>query len=103
MASDTSTHYMLTTVDNPWSPFTNLDEWMAYDTNAGYNTLRLLDRIACLSDELSEADQAEALDDAIDEIVRENVLGIFRKVSRSSFQHGVLISEDRGSVFQKER
>lgn len=91
---------MLTTVDNPWNPFTNWDEWFAFDTRSGYHTCGLLDRIAFVSDELSEADQAQALNDAIDEIVRENVLGIFRKVSPTSFEHGVPISEVRGSVWR---
>ena len=80
--------YMLTTVDNPWNPFTQFDEWLAWDTRAGYHTCGLLDRIALMSDELSEADQAQALNDAIDEIIQENVLGVHRKVSRSSFVHG---------------
>ncbi len=83
--------YMLTTVDNPWDPYTRFDEWYAFDTRAGYHTLGLLDRILITSNELSEADQAQAMNDAIDEIVKENVLGVFRKVSRTSFVDGVLI------------
>jgi hypothetical protein len=85
--ADTSEEYMLTTVDNPFNPFTEWDEWLAYDTRMGYNTPGLLDRIAINSDELSEPDQAVALQDAIEEICRENVLGIFRKVSRNSFSN----------------
>ena len=72
--------YMLTTVDNPYDPFTEWDEWYAWDQSAGYHTPGFLARVARLSDELSEADQHLAIQDAIDEIVRENVLGVFRKV-----------------------
>jgi hypothetical protein len=71
---------MLTTVDNPWNPFTHFDEWYAFDEAAGYFTSGLLARIVKSSDDLSEADQSLAIEDAIDEIVKENVLGIFRKV-----------------------
>lgn len=74
--------YMLTTVDNPFDPFTEFKQWLAWDTGKGYNTPGLLDRIVVSSDEMSEVDQALAIQDGIDEIVRENVLGLYRKVSR---------------------
>lgn len=75
--------HMLTTVDNPFSPFTHFDEWNAWDMWAGYHTLSFLARIVRTSSELSEADQEAAIDHAIDEIVRENVSGMWRKVSES--------------------
>jgi hypothetical protein len=75
--------YMLTTVDNPFDPFTEFDEWLAYDIRLGYNSSAFLARIAKVSNELSEPDQALAVQDAIDEIVNENVLGVWKKVSRS--------------------
>lgn len=76
--------HMLTTVDNPWNPFTHWDEWFSYDLHAGYNTPGMLARIAITSDELSDADQDQAIEDAIDEIVRINALGIYRKISQES-------------------
>ena len=77
--------YMLTTVDNPFNPFTEFDEWFAYDTRMGYNTSSFLDRIAKVSDEISQPDQLLAIQHAIDEIVEENVSGMWRKVSKDSF------------------
>jgi hypothetical protein len=74
---------MLTTTDNPYDPFTQFDEWYAFDQAAGYFTSGLLARIVQSSDDLSEADQSLAIENAIDEIVRENVLGIFKKVQAS--------------------
>lgn len=74
--------YMLTTFDNPFDPFTQFDEWLVWDMNAGYNSSGLVERIARSSDEISEADQFIAVQDAIDEIVRENVSGIHKKVKR---------------------
>lgn len=79
-----TTEYMLTTVDNPFDPFTQFDEWFTWDSKAGYHTPSLLDRVVATSDELSEADQAKAVQWGIDEIVRENVSGMHRKVSRST-------------------
>jgi hypothetical protein len=78
------TEYMLTTFDNPFNPFTQWDEWFQWDVSAGYNTSALLARITKSSLELSEPDQALAIQQAIDEIVEENVSGMHRKVVRPS-------------------
>jgi len=72
--------HMLTTVDNPYDPATQWDDWFEFDFSHGYNSPGLLARIAVSSDELSELDQDEAREQAIDEIIRENTLGIFKKV-----------------------
>lgn len=82
--ADTTTEYMLTTVDNPFDPFTQFNEWYAFDIKSGYHTSELLARIANISNSLSEPDQAVAIQNAIDEVVTENVSGMFKKVSRSS-------------------
>jgi hypothetical protein len=73
---------MLTTVDNPYDPFTEYDEWFAWDARAGYHSPSFLARLVVSYDELSLADQHLAIEEAIDEIVKENVLGIYRKVTR---------------------
>lgn len=75
---------MLSTIDNPWNPYTNWDEWFAYDTAAGYHSCSFLARVCNFSDEVSEADQDRAIQLAIDEIVRENVLGIYIKVTKDT-------------------
>lgn len=77
-----STKSMLTTMDNPHSPFDNFEAWYAYDVSSGYHTCSYLARMVHTSDELSEADQDLAVDLAIDEIVRENVSGIYKKVTK---------------------
>jgi len=73
---------MLTTVDNPFDPFTAFDSWFAFDTRHGYHTSSLLARVVNTSYELSEADQSLAIELAIDEIVKENVSGMHTKVTR---------------------
>lgn len=77
----TTTEHMLTTVDNPFDPFTQFDEWFAYDVSMGYNTSSLLARIVLSSDEMSDADQSLAIERAIDEVVLYNVSGMHRKVA----------------------
>lgn len=73
--------HMLTTIDNPFDPFTQFDEWYAWDEAAGYHTSAYLARIVRTSDELSDADQDLAIEQAIDEICRENILGVYKKVA----------------------
>lgn len=73
---------MLTTTDNPYDPFTQWSEWFQFDTSAGYHTTSYLARVLRSSDELSQADQSKDIEDAIDEIVRENILGIYKKVTK---------------------
>lgn len=73
--------HMLTTVDNPFDPFSHYDEWESWDAAAGYHTPSFLARVAITSHAMSEADQSLAIEQAIDEIVRENVLGIYKKIS----------------------
>jgi hypothetical protein len=73
---------MVTTVDNPFDYFDAFDDWYSFDTRMGYHTLAFMARIVITSDELSEADQDIAFENAIDEIIQENVLGLYRKVTR---------------------
>jgi hypothetical protein len=75
--------HMLTTTDNPYSPVTQYDQWRVWD-EARYNTNSLLARVVVSSPDLSEADQIQAIEDAIDEIVTENVSGVHTKVSADS-------------------
>lgn len=72
--------HMLTTIDNPYNPFTHFDEWYEWDERSGYNTTQLLARLTLSSPDLSDADQSIAIEDAIDELVRENITGVYRKV-----------------------
>lgn len=71
---------MLSTKDNPFNPFKQYEDWLAFDTMKGYNTCAYLARIVKSSDELSSVDQTKAIDDAIDEILKYNLTGNYYKV-----------------------
>lgn len=77
---------MLTTLDNPFNPFTQFDEWEAFDREKGYDTMNYLARVAKVSDDLSEEDEALAIEQAIDDIVSMNILGIYVKVNPTNFK-----------------
>lgn len=72
---------MLTTLDNPFNPFTQFEEWNAYDMDKGYHTCSYLARIVKSSNELSEADEALRINTAMDEILRYNLTGNYTKVT----------------------
>jgi hypothetical protein len=61
--------HMLSTPDNPYNPFIDYDEWDVWDKAHGYNSASLLARVIITSDELSEADQSLAIEQAIEQIV----------------------------------
>lgn len=73
----------LTTIDNPHDPFNAFPQWYAWDEREGYHTSSFLARILVDGDDLSEYDQNLAYHKAIDEIVRENVSGLYKKVTRT--------------------
>jgi hypothetical protein len=75
--------HMLTTTDNPYNPFTQWEEWYAFDAEKGYNTPGILAKIAVSSDELPEELESLAIEEAIDEIVRINALGLYRKITET--------------------
>jgi len=58
---------MLTTLDNPFDPFDNFDEWYKIDMQFGYNTCALLARIAPMpADSLPESYNTAIKEQAID-------------------------------------
>ena len=73
---------MLTTIDNPFDPFTQWDEWKRFDEDMKYYSCCYLARIAKTSDDLSDADNEKAIEDAINEIVALNINGMYKKVVR---------------------
>lgn len=75
---------MLTTIDNPFNPFTHYDEWFQFDESKGYHTSQFLAKIAKTSSNMSDSDYEKEVERAIDEIVKFNVRGIDKKVSDNS-------------------
>lgn len=70
----------LTTLDNPFNPFDQFDSWFRFDCDKGYNSCGYLDRIARTSDSLSEEENDQEIERAIDEIIKYDFRGIYKKV-----------------------
>lgn len=89
---------MLTTIDNPYNPFTQYDEWYAYDRYLGHYTPEYLARVAIVSDGLSPLDQELAIDDAIAEIVALNFNGLYARVTKSNFDKVIKQRKEESSA-----
>ena len=75
--------YRLTTIDNPFDPFTQFDEWIMYDKDKGYDSSEYLARILTdLPENLSEEEKNSRISDAIDLIIENDPLKIYKKVER---------------------
>ena len=82
--------YMLTTIDNPFDPFTQFDSWSQFDIEKGYYSCSKLARIAKLSDDMSEKETDEEIERAIDEIIQYDFLNIYKKVKRENKKDGTV-------------
>lgn len=79
----TETKVMLTTIDNPFDPFDDYDNWRRYDEEYHYpNTNSYLARIAKLTEDMSQKEEDEEIERACDEIIELNPLGIYKKVKK---------------------
>ena len=78
------TDFRLTTFDNPFDPFDDFTSWWLFDIEKGYNTCSYLDRIANVTEDMSEKEKNEEIERAIDEIILYNPLNIYKKVRRQT-------------------
>lgn len=73
---------MLTTYDNPFNPFEQFSSWFLFDVEKGYNTCSYLARIAKLTDEMTQQEENEEVERAIDEIIKYDFMNIYKKVRK---------------------
>lgn len=61
--------FMLTTKDNPFNPWTDYERWEVYDRDHGYFTPEYQARIAITSFDLTDEENNEIINQAIEEII----------------------------------
>lgn len=73
---------MLTTIDNPYNPFEDFKAWFLFDSQNGYNSCSYLARIARVSDEMTELENDEEIERAIDEIIEHDFRNVYIKIKQ---------------------
>ena len=80
----TSSECCLTTIDNPFDPFNDFNNWFVFDVSKGYNSCAYLSRIAKTSEQFTDEENYSEIERAIDEIIKYDFLNIYKKVKRVS-------------------
>ena len=75
-----SSNCMLTTVDNPYNPFNDFAQWYMFDVEHGHNSCGHLATIANVSDEMSDTEYMDEMERAIDDIIANDILNIYKKI-----------------------
>lgn len=75
----------LTTIDNPYNPINDFDRWFSTDLqlsviNHRRDTCSMLALFARTSEKLSSFENENEIEKAIDEIIKHDDLGIYKKV-----------------------
>ena len=74
----------LTTLDNPFNPATEPEFWEQYDRDHGYYSYNLLCRYLWTSDQLSENEQVDAINNAVLDAVDADLTGKFVAVKETT-------------------
>ena len=72
--------YKLTTIDNPFHPVDERDQWEQFDLDHGYGTDAYLNRVSGFSDDWTEAETRRRENQAMDDIIRLDLECIYKKV-----------------------
>lgn len=74
----------ITTIDNPFDPFEEFDEWFMFDIEKGYYTCSKLARLIDIEEELSYDQEDELLEEAINKLIEIDPLDIYIKVTKDT-------------------
>ena len=71
-----------TTVDNPFNPFEDFNSWFLFDIEKGYYTSSKLGRLTNLRDDMTEKEENEEVERAVDRLIEIDPLDIYIKLVR---------------------
>lgn len=76
----------LTTKDNPYNPFNDFTSWFMFDIQKGYNTCGYLARVTKTDDTMTDEEDDSEVERSIDEIIKNDILDIYKKVRPSDYK-----------------
>lgn len=94
--------YAVTTMDNPWNPFTYPDEWADWDEEYGYTTNQWLALYALTSSSLDDETNEHLVTDGINDFLAINPFGIHYKVYKEEADKLIPMANEAFSKFGKE-
>lgn len=71
--------FLITTIDNPYNPFSEYEDWLRFDEENGYNTQNYVARVLQVKDLDDSLSEDEKLDIALESILSINQ-GLYVKV-----------------------
>lgn len=86
-------NYALTTVDNPHNPFENFPKWYDSDVLLGHYTTNKLANRAMTSEELTEDENNDEMMSALDQIIADDPLNLYVKVTEDDYKDGKWLKE----------
>ena len=76
--------FHITTIDNPFNPFENFDEWFQFDVEKGYYSCSKIARLVDNIENTEEKQEDELLEEAIDRLIEIDPLDIYRKLVKET-------------------
>jgi hypothetical protein len=65
-----SEQFLITTIDNPYNPFTQPDEWYNFDVTYGYFTYQNLVKLVDFDEDMTEEEENKAYETAMDKLLK---------------------------------
>lgn len=69
----------ITTIDNPFDPFTDFTSWFMFDIEKGYYTCSKLARIANVTEDMTDEEQEAEIERATNRLIEIDPLDIYVK------------------------
>lgn len=78
----------ITTIDNPFNPFDDFTSWLMYDIDKGYYSCQKVARLVHLTEYMTEEEESEEIERAIDRLIEIDPLLIYTKVVQETKEIG---------------
>ena len=74
----------ITTFDNPYNPLDDFTSWFMFDVEKGYYTCAKIARLINLTDDMTDDEEIEEIERAIDRLIEIDPLDIYIKVTQET-------------------
>lgn len=78
----------ITTIDNPFDPIDDFDNWFLFDVEKGYYSCNKIARLIEEFDGMTQIEEDQQLEKAIDRLIQIDPLDIYKKVVKEDYFKG---------------